>query len=77
MTELGIPRHWDARTNHVTRTRFDIYPSWFGGVEQANSAVCDLAERTAVSLNRGVVDIMVDRSNPDCWIATVELTKRT
>jgi hypothetical protein len=49
-----------------------FYPSWFGGADQADLGVVELAEYSSECLNMEVAHIHVDRSSPDKWIARYE-----
>ncbi len=51
---------------------FDIYPSWFGGEDQADDAIIELASSVSAKWQRQVADVAVDRTNPEKWIVKVE-----
>lgn len=52
--------------------KFQIYPAWFGGPEQADLACAELATHMAEHYQREVLDIRVNRTDPKRWFGTVE-----
>ena len=64
----------------MSKFKFMIYPAWFGGADEADKAVVELAEHQAkherlipTHRTRAIADIWVDRhTDPNCWRVTVE-----
>ena len=56
----------------VSRFKFVIYPAWFGGADEADKAVVELALHQASHEGCEVADIRVFRGRPEKWDCTVE-----
>lgn len=55
--------------------KFTIHPSWFGGAEEADKAIAELAEHQARHEGKIVSDIIVYRygyAHADTWNVDVE-----
>ena len=60
----------------MSKFKFMIYPAWFGGADEADKAIVELAIHQARHEGQQVADIRVFRTIPEKWDCTVEFVDR-